>query len=234
MARGTSLSSLVDMLRYEARHASAPSTGLDSDDKLKHMLRRKQQELYDGYQWPFLSMRPTKTLAAGQRYYDFPTDFNLETIDGVHVKDNGTYKPVERGITPAHLNHHDSDDDERADPVRCWDVQWTGSATQIEVWPIPATSGSILRFTGKRNLRALVADADVADLDDYLIVLFCAAEMLQAQDAKDAQIKAGLAQARLNILKARQRGGSAEVIMGSGGMERRPAGITARYNPDAG
>ncbi len=216
MARGTQLSALLDMLRYECRHAAAPATGVDTDDRFKHLLRRTQDTLYQDYDWPFLNYFPTLTMAAGQRYYDFPSDFNLESVVEVNVQRSGRYVPVDRGITPDHLNAYDSDADARSDPVLAWDVRWTGSATQIEVWPIPSTNGAVVRFSGKKTLRPLVAATDVADLDDYLIVLHAAAEELLYRKSPDAETKAALAQKRLTRLMGRSKGGANTVILGGG------------------
>lgn len=232
MARGTQLTTLVDMVRYECRHSSVPATGLDANDRLKHMIRRKQEELYDQYDWPHLHFRPTITLQAGQRYYDLPAGLNLEQIENVHLKESGRYRPLCRGIGFEHYNQHDSDLDERADPARAWEVVWTGTATQIEVWPIPATNGNTIRIWGKRSLRPLVDDSDVADLDDLLIVLHVAAEILAAQKSEDAEIKAALAQQRLNVLRNRIKSGTEEFVLGGGSGRPRPKGLTARWNPN--
>lgn len=87
----------------------------------------------------------------------------------------------------------------RIDPIEKWDIIDTGTGTpQIEVWPLPA-SNSMLRFRGVRALRPLIADGDVADLDDVLIVLWAAAELRAGKG--DEKAKSALAQRRLNRLK---------------------------------
>jgi hypothetical protein len=90
----------------------------------------------------------------------------------------------------------------RSDPIEKWQIIDAGAGPQCEVWPLPATRGK-LRFRGIRALRPLVNGSDVADLDDDLIVLWCAAELRSGE--KDGKAKAALAQRRLNALKGQLR-----------------------------
>ena len=62
---------------------------------------------------------------------------------------------------------------------------------QIEVFPVPANNSQAdgtdsVRIHGIRNLSPLVAESDLADLDDQLIVLFAASEILARQTQADA------------------------------------------------
>lgn len=216
MARGTALSQLVSMFRAETHRSMSVAAGVDALDAVKELLRRTQEMLYDEYDWPFLRVMTTKTLAAGSRYYDVPADLNLERIDEVQLIYSGEPRPISHGISFAEYATFDSDSDERSDPVLAWDLRWTGSATQIEVWPIPASSGSKLWFRGIRKLRALTSDSDVADLDDRLIVLYAAAETLAAQDSKDAQAKLSAARDRLSRMKGRAQGPTTPIALGQG------------------
>lgn len=234
MARGKQLSQLVDMLRSETGQSTAVSVGLDRLPELQQIIRRNQEGLYDAFDWPFLRVQPFKNLAAGQRYYDFPTDLNMERVEEVVVWWNDQPIPLVRGIEFAHYVQYDSENDERTDPVSRWDVRWTGSREQIEVWPIPATTYSStnryrLQFKGIRPLRAMVSDSDVADLDDQLIVLFAAAELLARQKSEDAKAKQMKAVERFNVLKGRMRGGSSMFILGGGTPDlHRRRGTTIR------
>lgn len=216
MPRGIALSELVDQVRYEVRDAAEPALGSGSTERIKHMLRRTQQRLYDEYDWPMFRVMPVTVLNVGQRYYDMPADLNLERVEAVRVYDGSVYNPITRGIGYSQYSVHDSDADERSSPPARWDVRWTGSAEQIEVWPIPSDSIYSLRWTGLRPLRPLVADADVADLDDQVLTMYVAAEILAAFGAKDAQAKAELANQRLQVLKGRVKGASDPVIVGGG------------------
>ena len=71
-----------------------------------------------------------------------------------------------------------------------------------------------IKVTGIKNLSNLVADSDTADLDDQLIVLYAAAEVLTRQKQSDANNKLGQAQAHYARLKARMAKTETFVISG--------------------
>lgn len=214
MARGTSLEVLVDMLKAEVRQSQRVNVGVDYEATLKQTIRRTQATLYDSYDWPILRVKPFKVLQAGERYYDLPTELDFEQIEKVAVYWGGVPEPVYRGIGFEEYAQYDSDQGVRADPVLKWDIAATDTVPQIEVWPIPASDGTKLQFIGKRKLRPLVKDSDVADLDDALIVLFAAAEILAAQKSADAQLKLSAAQDRLKTLRANLKSGYEPIVYG--------------------
>lgn len=203
MARGTTLGSLVSKLRTAARYDPNPALSLNLVPLMEQTLSDTQERLYDEFDWPFLRVRRDKTLAAGQRYYDIPNDLNLERIIQVDVRNGDRWLPVERGITLDHYSSIDSDANKRMDPVCRWEVMDTGNGEQIEVWPVPATNGALLRFTGIRKLTPLVKQSDRADLDDQLIVLFSAGELLSGAKHPEAEIKFRQAAQRKDILQGR-------------------------------
>lgn len=205
MARGTTLGALVTQLRAASGRNVDSTVGQDELTKLKHLLARTQEVLYDDYTWHFLNKRDAdKTLAVSQRYYDFPTSLNPDRVNSsrVYTRWGDQWIPCEFGIDfRDHYNAVDSDDGIKLDPVERWDwyVDSNGDL-QFEIWPIPATVGKI-RFEGVSALSALVAESDKADLDDRLIVLFAASELRAGQDNHDDLL--GLANARLRKLKGR-------------------------------
>lgn len=204
MARGTTLGELTNQLRLAARYDPNPALSISITPLMQQELRDTQERLYDEFDWPFLHIHRDKIMAAGQRYYDIPEDLNLERIIAVDIKYGGKWLPVERGITLDHYSSSDSDDAaNRNDPVRRWEVLDTGNGEQIEVWPIPASDGSQLRFTGIRKLNALVEDADRADLDDQLVVLFAAGELLAGAKNPLSQIKFTQGAQRKSMLQGR-------------------------------
>lgn len=207
MARGTQLQQLVYQLKAEVRQSTLVSSGVDDLPALKQLLARNQETVYDEFDWGQFRVKPYLTLAAGQRYYDIPAELDYERVEGVACWYNNLPSPVTRGIGFEELAAYNSDNDERNDPVRNWDIVDVSNVTQIEVWPLPASNSLSLQFMGYRKLRPLVSDSDPADLDDRMIVLYAAAELLEASDAKDAKSKRAMAQARFNRLKGRSRGG---------------------------
>ena len=115
-------------------------------------------------------------------------------------------------------NLGDSDGGIKASPVRKWDWKWNPatSTDQIEMWPIPDNSNDRLQFTGLRALNALTADSDLADIDDDLIVLFSAAEILAAKKQEDAPAKLSLAREHYNTLTGNYTRGKSPTVMGGG------------------
>lgn len=210
MARGTTLGELVVQLRNACKLDTNAALSVSLMPSFKQMLRQEQERLYDEYDWPHMFVYADKQLAAGSRYYDVPTNMNLERIQKVDVKYGGVWLPVERGIDLTDYDVHDSDFDARAEPTMKWELRDTGSGPQIEVWPIPinnydsTTGDGTLRIRGIRKLAALVAETDTADLDDYMIVDYCAAEYyVGVGDGESAKIKLQRATARRDTLQSR-------------------------------
>jgi hypothetical protein len=183
MSRGKTLGALVTQLRSVLGHDRSPAAGGAFSDSLKEAIKSAQEELYDEYSWPFLYARRDKNLSAGSRYYDFPSDLPLENIAQVEALHNDIYHDIEYGITPEDYNFHNSDNDERADPVSKWMALNTGTP-QFEVWPLPASTitGGI-RFHGKKSLSTFVDSSDTADLDDRLIC-YRAAKILSVDEKR--------------------------------------------------
>lgn len=186
MPTGTQLSVLVANLRGLLGTSTATSVGVDQIPQLKYLLRSTQNMLWQRHEWPHLRLFKNVSLVAGQRYYDVPTGINFTRLSDVQVYWSGKPQPVGRGIGFEEYAVFNSDQDERADPVRNWDLIRTTSPTvktQIEVWPVPATS-STLGIRSFADLRSLVDDADVCDLDDDLIVYEAAVQQLAGDESK--------------------------------------------------
>jgi hypothetical protein len=123
---------------------------------------------------------------------------------------------VTRGIDFADYTFSDPDLGERQDPVQKWDVLFTGTREQIEVWPVPASNGQTLRGVGYRKFAKLVNSTDVCRLDDRLVVLSAAIPMLANQESKSAQLVAEQFQVLYARLKGRSKGASPIYRMGQG------------------
>tara|TARA_R110002153_G_scaffold62984_2_gene169226 strand:- start:457 stop:1167 length:711 start_codon:yes stop_codon:yes gene_type:complete len=206
MARGTTLAILINDLRSEIGHSLEPNLGKSTRDVLINVIQRNQRRLWDDYAWPFLRIQRDITISKDQRYYDLPVDMVFERIERVEFKRGDYWEKMEYGVGAAQYNQYDSDRGRTSLPIQRYD---TAENNQIEMWPIPAsdstdsTGDGMVRFHGIKNLGGLVNDADKADLDDQLIVLYAAAEMLSRQKQADAQNKLAQAQAHYSRLKAR-------------------------------
>lgn len=206
MARGTPLIKLLDDLRAEIGASQNPAHNNQTRDKHIKLLQRTQDWLWEDHNWPHLRVKRMYPLEAGKRQYDFNGDFDLERIDLIQVYVDGGWRKLTNGITPADEIAFDSDLDERSYPPCKFEIS---EDNQIELHPISDTDGNtttkegMLRVTGIRRLKPLVADGDKADLDDSLIVLFAASELLGGKGAKDGSIKNSLAQKRYATLRGK-------------------------------
>ena len=222
MARGKQLLSLIAQLRAETGRSQNVAVGTDEVENLKVLLQRTQETLYEEYAWPHMMVQKTITLAAGTRYYDLPTGLNFDRIQDVKLKYNNVYVELERGIEFEDYSIYDSNASpvERSFPTLKWDIRDTGSGEQIEVWPVPSQAATIYMF-GTKNLGDLIQEADTADLDDRLIVLFAAAELLARQKSNDAKIKLSQAEKRLMTLKRNSQADTPPVQVGLGRQNKR-------------
>ena len=216
MARNKQLTQLIDALRAEVGHAVSVSVGVDNLPAIKQLIRRTQETLYDDFDWPHLRIQPTKALAAGQRYYDFDTTLDYERIEEVVLWYSGQPHMLERGIGFGDDAQFDSDSGIRSDPQLKWDVRHTGTKEQLEIWPIPSSNSNKIQYKGIKKLNALTDLNDTADLDDQLIILFAAAEILTRQKSQDAGAKLAAANARYLKLKGRTKGAGQIAVMGGG------------------
>lgn len=207
MARGTTLVKLLDLYRAECRISlNAALNTQDRDRQVAH-IQRTQEWLWDDFDWPLLRVARTFDLQAGQRYYSFPEDVHIDRINKMEVFFDASYCELKAGIDAQHYTAYNSDLGERQWPPQRWQIS---EGEQIEIWPIPdgnavpSTLEGTVKVTGIKNLSPLVKNDDRADLDDRLIVLFCAAEYLAGTGAKDASLKLDQANKRYAKLKGAQ------------------------------
>lgn len=220
MARGTQLSQLVVKLKAKIHDSSSVSLSVDKQAEYKELLREAQEFYYEDYDWPHLTVFTSKAIVAGSRYYDFPATITYEGIREVAVTWNSEPHPVTRGIGFPEYAQFEPDDNERSDPILNWDVRWTGSKEQIEVWPLPA-SASTLRFRAVRTLPDLLADGDTAVLDDRLIVGHAATKILFDRESEDAKAVAGETQRLYARLRGRAKAAGPTIQYGGGTPGRR-------------
>lgn len=209
MARGETFLELQTMLREELNRSQDVSIGVDDLPILKRAINKSYATLYDEHDWPFLRrIFPRVSLAAGQRFYGFPTGLNIERVERAEGWQNGIPRPLTRGIGTEHYAAFDSLSNERSDPVVAWDVRDVSNAVQFEVWPLPVGNDQSVEFTGIRSIDKLVNNADVCYLDDELVVLFAASQHLRRQKSADADEVLAQFRARFQTLKGRSAGPS--------------------------
>jgi hypothetical protein len=203
MARGKTLLKLLQDLRAEIRASGNAAHNASAREGQVVLLNRVQEDLYDRHDWPLLRVERTIDVQAGQRYYDTPDDINLDRLECIEVRYGQQWCKLGYGIDSSHYSTWDSDLDERSWPVERWQIY---EGEQIELWPVPAENADTvsldgrLKLTGIKKLQPMVADDDIAVLDDRLIVLYAAAETLAASGGKDAGPKLNMAQQRERML----------------------------------
>lgn len=206
MARNVSLGELIDDVRAEAGHSLQANLGVAMRDVIIKVLQRQQRRLWEDHDWTFLRVHRDIAVQNGQRYYNIPADLTFERIEKLEFKYGDRWIPMQYSISAANYDQYDSDRDVRGFPVERWQEY---ENNQIEFWPIPSQNGSesqntnIVRIHGIRKLRPLVAESDVADLDDTLLVLYSAAEILAREKAADASLKLQMAEKHYARLKGR-------------------------------
>lgn len=202
MARGSTLVKLLDDLRAELRTSLNPAHNSSVRDKQVKFLQSTQEWLWEDFTWPHLRTHRNYQLQAGQYLYDISSDFDIDRIEKIEVKDGGVWRLVLPGIDAGHYANHDTELDQRSWPVRRWRI---AENEQIEVWPIPDTNGTAadlegyFKITGIRRLRALVEDTDRCDLDAQLIYLYAAAK--SDPESRHGKFALNLANKRLAKLK---------------------------------
>jgi hypothetical protein len=205
MARRATLSKLLNDLRAEARLSLAPAHNVQVAESHKIILQRIQERLWEEFTWPHLRVERFTPIQEGQRYFDTPPDMQIDRIERIEVFAEGEWIKLRSGIDARDYRFTNSDIDDRDWPPRAWKIH---EDEDLEIWPIPnqdadtTTREGFLRFTGIRNLKPLVADGDRADLDDRMLVLYAAGEILGAAGAKDAQLKLDQANAIYARLKS--------------------------------
>lgn len=199
--RGQQFGDILEGLRLESKRSASTALGLNEAPALKRMINRLYEFFWFDYNWSFLKiMNADKAVSAGVFMIDPPTTIDLERIEKVAVRFGNIWRPVARGITTELYNAMDSDLDVRSEPIENYDIQWTGSESQIVLWPRPSTD-TTLRFQGRVKFSKMVDDSDTCLLDDQLIILFGAAELLAEAENPKAPSVANAAQRLYNTLK---------------------------------
>jgi hypothetical protein len=232
MAVGVQLSELLDELKYEAGISANVAHGIAQRDAYVYMLRRVQKELYTQHQWPFLTIQRDVELAPGQRIYSYPEELEFETIAKAWTRsgDGSAWLDLPHGIDAEHYSTFDSDAGAQSSPARRWQNH-ADAQNQFEVWPIPFTPGSLVRFQGKKKLGRLVDLTDTCTLDHTLIVLYASSEILARAKSEDAALKLQKAQAHMRMLKIRQGADKGEPFVIGGGSTTAAPRVGLDYIP---
>lgn len=184
MATGRTLAQVLADVCVQVGVSSVAAQQQDIREALKTHIRNEQERLIDDYDWlPFKNATEGSwfdvTLVAGERYYDWPDGFDYKTLKGMWCLMNGTWLPINYGITLDDYTAFSSEDDERADPVQKWDFH---TEEQLEIWPLPVDDGGTIRLEG-RQLPDVVAasESTVMVIDHIALSKFAAASFLRSR-----------------------------------------------------
>lgn len=215
------LRDMLTDLRAEVGHSTNVAHGVNDRETLLYYLNKTQIQLYQDYDWPQLIVDRDIPLADNQRYYPYPVDLAFDDITSVYVLIGSYYQELVYGVGPLEMSLLNSDSGAKQWPTLKW--MHHADTNTLEVWPVPDASAvagaASIRLRGTKTVLLMVNDSDLSTLPDNLIVLFSAVEILQRDDAKDAQIK--LSKANEAMRRHRVRQGSHKrdrpVAIGSGG-----------------
>jgi len=215
MALRRQFGQLIYDLRAELGRSVDPAAGVADLPSLKRTLQRNYETIYEEYDWPHLSViTPKKAVNAGQRHYDFPAELDADSTDEVVYWWNGKPKPLTRGIGFEQYAIYDPEADARMDPPERWDVRFVDTREMVEIWPLPDAEGE-MQFRGFKKFAQMVDDADRCLVDDHLVILYSAVELLPKD--RNVQAKLMAAQQRFLRKKARSKTGTESFRIGGQG-----------------
>jgi hypothetical protein len=209
---------MITDLRAELERSSTPSVNVADLETLKQKINRVYETLYDQYDWPFLrKIFDRIPMQQDERYYSVPTDLDFDRIEKVVCWQNNLQTPIDGGISIEDYAIYSSEDGDVADPVLKWDVRFddVNDVEVIEVWPMPASNSNSIQFQGVIKFAPLVNDDDLCRLDDKVIILYAAAELVPEKSGK-REILLAAAKDRLHRIKGRSKSASTNIRIGMG------------------
>lgn len=225
--RQSTLAQVLDKVKAHCGWAQTGSVSAARDTEVMTLIESMQVWLAAEHDWPFLRDTWKAVVSAGANTVAVPTTdlagnsytINFERPIYMTVYYNEVYEPVLYGIGPEEYNAWDPQLSEKQDPILKWAFYDNASGQKIEVWPM-TQSVQNLYIWGTRNLLTLrnagtLDSTKVLDLDDEVIALFVAAELLGRSKNQDATSKLEKARERLRALRADMPGREDKIhIMG--------------------
>lgn len=184
--RNQTLGQLKATLRSELRQSANPAVAQSADHVLVNALKQAQAFVHSMHAWPHRRTRVDVALSAGQRYYDWPDPIDYENVESVYCKWGDIWRPVAVFTEDEDTyNIYNSEADQRVDPVRRYRII---DDTQLEVWPIPASAGT-LRIKGLRRIPELSGDSVQCPFDDGLVTKIAASRCARSKVERDAHMQ---------------------------------------------
>lgn len=202
MPIGTQLVDLRKMLNAECGEEMDETISPARVTLNNQLLNNQQAFLVNQHAYLLGKVRAELTAVVGQQYYDLPTGIDFDRLEKPEFTNVSNFRyRIGFGIGQEEYNIFRSDLGVRATPVMKWDLVNYQGALKIELWPIPSVAQTIM-LAGVLPLEQMVEDTDTCVIDDLVLVLFTAAELLARLGSQDAAAKAAKAKAALDSLKA--------------------------------
>lgn len=212
MARGRTLNQLLTQLQAEAGMSLLPASGVSTRDHRVQLLNRVQARLYGAFDWEFAFTREDVIVSQGAAVYPMPSTIDFDRINQVNIAPVNTddWRPL--GYRATDADYRVQSEGSQGAPQK-----WTPQDTNFVLWPTP-DAGYRIRFRGARVLPLMVNDSDRAVLDDTLIVMHAASELMKRAKLPDYEDKLREGQMQFQRLKAQQSGNKRQPIINGGGQ----------------
>lgn len=228
MARNQQLSQLLNQLQAESGMSTLPASAVSTKEHRIQLLNRTQARLHAAFDWDFLFIKRDVQMNQGQRWGSFPSDMVFERVNQAVIQEaapGSTWRGLGYGITEGDYNA-------TAEGTQGCVQRWAPAENaQFELWPVP-DQDYVVRFRGIKSLTLMVNENDRAMLDDTLIVLHAAAELMKRMKLPDWEDKQREAQLHFTRLRS-MNGGNKRRPFINGGAQSGLIG-DARSNPVRG
>ncbi len=202
MPVGTTLVTLRTMLNAECGE-EMDETISPARVAINNQLLNNQQAFLDN-QHAYLRGKVRVSLAAvaGTQYYALPAGIDFDRLNKPEFTNLANFRyRIAFGIGQEEYNIYRSDLGVMGSPIMKWDLVNIAGVLKIELWPIPSVAQTI-ELAGLLPLTQMVNNSDTCVIDDLVLVLFTAAEILARKGSGDMAAKAAKAKAALDSLRA--------------------------------
>jgi hypothetical protein len=243
------LDNVLKKLRAEIGAKMVPvSVDANQEDVYKAVLSRVYERLWNEFDWPHLRVEIDVSIPSATQYIELTANpASATTLDfqrvnqawirkaAVAAPDEAYWYPMDYGIGPGHYNVRSTAGDFRSLNWQQYVDPLDPNTQKFELWPVltfDASQRMDVRFYGIKQLTEpnLENAGDVLELDDNMVVLYAAAELLRRKNADDADYKLAQAQQLYSKLKGQQNK-SEPFILGGG---RHPGAFADRRTRTAG
>jgi hypothetical protein len=182
---------------------TAGQSGVVNAPLVDSMLRSAQNQLYEQFEWSNLQSVQLRTTGQNQQFYDYPSDCNVDKIQGIYLTYGGQNFQLKEGIEAT----------QRGFPISSVPCRFE-RRDQIEIWPVPQAIYP-LRFEYTKTLGPFTANSDRCSLPDEIVLLHALSNAKAHYRQPDSKEYASQLDAMMQRIKARHRGNKVYSSRGS-------------------